>query len=49
MDINFEFRHNNLSLVTLHLRGIRSTKQIEEVVMEDSFWDIDENDGKPLY
>lgn len=49
MDIKFEFRHSNLSLVLLHSRGIRSTKLIEEVIMGESFWDIYENDGKPIY
>ncbi len=34
MDIKFSFRHENLSIVDLHKIGIRTTKRLEEVILD---------------
>ena len=39
MDIKFEFRHSNLSIVELHKKGIRNLKWLEEVILGESYWE----------
>lgn len=39
MNLDFAFKHNQLSLVELHQKGIRETKDIEEVILGESFWE----------
>lgn len=48
MEMKFEFRHDNLSIVELHKKGIRTTKWLEEVIMGDSFWDFDNYENENL-
>jgi len=49
INVNFEFRHNNLSLIELHAIGIRHTKDIEETILGDSYWEIIEDNENHLY
>jgi hypothetical protein len=37
MNFNFEFDHSNLSSIVLHQNGIRSLREIEEVINGESF------------
>ncbi len=48
MDLKFEFRHENLSIVELHSKGIRNTKWLEEVILGDSFWDLEDYENENL-
>jgi DNA-binding MltR family transcriptional regulator len=39
MDINFRFQHNRLSALELRSLGIINTKELEEVILGESFWE----------
>ncbi len=39
MDINFRFQHNRLSAIDLRNHGIINTKELEEVILGESFWE----------
>jgi hypothetical protein len=49
MSIDFKFQHNQLSATVLRSLGITNFKELEEVILGESFWEKLEIDDETIF